>query len=259
MPDSAHSVPPSQNRLSLAAALGPLDRDVSGPLYVQLQRALRDAIHNEQVSADEALPPERDLADELNVSRITVRKAFEGLVSEGLLVRRRGSGTFVANRMEKSFARLTSFTEDMRARGCKPYSVWLSRSRGIVTPEEALYLGLSPLTEVYRFERLRYADDTIMALEHDTIPAHCLPSLEAVGESLYDALGKTGFRPVRALQRLRGVAFSADQAEKLGVPPGHAGLFIERHGFSADGRSCELSRSWYRGDTYDVIAELNNS
>jgi GntR family transcriptional regulator len=161
--------------------------------------------------------------------------------------------------MEKSFARLTSFTEDMRARGCMPRTKWLSRTCGIVTPEEALYLGVSPMSEVYRFERLRYADDVVMSLEQDVIPAHCLPSLEAVGDSLYAALERSGYRPVRALQRLRGVSFSSDQAQKLGVAPGHAGLFIERHGFSADGRSCELSRSWYRGDTYDVIAELSDA
>ena len=64
------------------------------------------------------------------VSRITVRKAIDGLVEEGLLVRRQGSGTFVSNRVEKNFSKLTSFSEDMRARGRKPRSVWLNRAAG---------------------------------------------------------------------------------------------------------------------------------
>ncbi len=88
------------------------------------------AIENRVLGADDALPPERDLAEELNVSRITVRKAIDGLVEEGLLIRKQGSGTFVTNRVEKNFAKLTSFSEDMRARGRKPRSVWLDRAAG---------------------------------------------------------------------------------------------------------------------------------
>lgn len=243
---------------SFAEKLGPLAALSAGPLYLRLQAAMRDAIHSKTLAPDRALPPERDLARELNMSRITIRKAFDGLEREGLLMRRRGAGTFVVNRLEKSFAKLTSFSEDMRSRGHQPASKWLSRTLGSVTPSEAMALGVSPGTEVYRFHRLRYADDIVVALETSIVPAHCLPSAEAVEESLYDALERTGFRPVRALQRLRGIAFTADQAEALGVQPGDPGLYIERRGFSADGQSCELTRSYYRGDAYDVVAELSD-
>ena len=88
------------------------------------------------LGADDALPPERDLADDFGVSRITVRKAIDGLVSEGLLVRRQGSGTFVRGRVEKNFSMLTSFSEDMRARGRKPRSDWLKRSTGPSRPRK---------------------------------------------------------------------------------------------------------------------------
>src|SRR5262244_1855882 len=161
---------------------------------------------------DDALPPERDLAEELAVSRITVRKAIDGLVEEGLLVRRQGSGTFVSNRVEKNFSKLTSFSEDMRARGRKPRSVWLRKSAGTVTPEEALTLRASPGTPVYRFHRIRFADDMPMSLEYATILASCLPSLDAVESSLYTALERAGTRPVLALQWLRAVLFTAEQA-----------------------------------------------
>ena len=242
---------------TLSQYLRPLDEAHTLPLYQQLQRRLRDAIENRILGPDDALPPERDLADELAVSRITVRKAIEGLVEEGLLVRRQGSGTFVSNRVEKNFSKLTSFSEDMRARGRRPRSVWLNRAAGTVTPEESLPLRSSPGTPVYRFNRIRYADEVPMALEYATVLASCLPSIDAVEASLYEALERTGNRPVRALQRLRAVLLTAEQAKLLKAQENDAGLLVERLGFLKDGRAAEFSQSYYRGDIYDFVAELS--
>ncbi len=246
--------------LSLIEIVGPLHKEDPTPLYLQLQKVLRDAIDGHVVKADEAIPTERDLAEEFDVSRITVRKAIDGLVSDGLVARRRGAGTFVTRpRVEKSFSKLTSFSQDMISRGRRPYSEWVSKTAGTVTPEEALSLGLSPGSLVYRFHRIRYADDTSMALEYATIPAYCLPSVEVVGDSLYAALEAHDHLPVRALQRLRAIAFTPEQAEVLGIEPGAPGLFIERRGFLSDGRTAEFTQSYYRGDAYDVVAELNSN
>lgn len=231
----------------------------SAPLYLQVQKTLRNAINGKIIAENDVLPAERELAEDFSVSRITIRKAIDGLVDEGLLTRRRGSGTFVTSRVEKSFSKLTSFSEDMISRGRKPMSEWISKSMGAVTPEEALALDLSPGAPVYRFHRIRYADGMTMALEYATIPEYCLSSLEILEDSLYDALGRNGYRPVRALQRLRAINFSNEQARILQVKPGDAGLYIERRGFMADGRPTEYTQSWYRGDAYDVIAELNDN
>ncbi len=244
---------------ALVELLGPLDADNALPLYQQLQRALREAIEKRLLDADDALPAERDLAEKFGVSRITVRKAIDGLVGEGLLVRQHGSGTFVRPRVEKNFSKLTSFSEDMRARGRKPHSVWLHRAAGTVSPEEALALRLSPGTPVFRFHRIRFADDAPMAIEYATVVASCLGSIDAVDTSLYAALEKAGNRPVRALQRLRAVLLNADQAEKLGAKERDAGLLVERLGFLADRRAVEFSQSFYRGDTYDFVAELSDA
>src|SRR5438477_127851 len=149
---------------TFADILKPLDPDSQQPLYQQLQRALREAIHNQVLGPDDALPAERQIATDLEISRITVRKAIDGLVEEGLLVRRQGSGNFVAGRIEKNFAKLTSFSEDMRARGRTPRSEWLKRAEGAVTPEEALALRLSPGAPVFRFHRLRLADEAPAAV-----------------------------------------------------------------------------------------------
>jgi GntR family transcriptional regulator len=235
--------------------VGRFESGDGAPLYLQLQRILRSAIERHVLAPDEALPPERDLGEAYQVSRVTVRKALDGLVHAHLLTRRQGAGTFVAARVEKNFATISSFTEDMLSRGRQPHSDWISRSEGTVMPEEALALGLSPGSPVYRLSRIRYADGQSMALEHSTVPKGSFESLEAIGESFYNALGAG--RPVRVLQRLRAVLFTPEQSELLGIEPGSAGLEIERRGFAADGRTVELTKSYYRGDAYDFVAELN--
>lgn len=241
----------------IAEFLKSLDPDSAQPLYQQLQRALRDAIQSGKLSPDDALPSERQLASELGISRITVRKAIDGLADEGLLVRRQGSGNFVGARIEKNFAKLTSFSEDMRARGRVPSSQWLKKGEGQVTPEEAMRLALSPGAKVYRLHRLRFADDEPMALEYCTVAGNVLPSVDEVDASLYDALERAGNRPVRALQRLRALLLDEEKAALLEAKPGDAGLLVERVGYLRDGRAIELSHSYYRGDTYDFVAELS--
>ncbi|MGK6320466.1 GntR family transcriptional regulator [Sphingomonas sp. DT-204] len=244
--------------MAFSDQIGRFRDDNPSPLYLQLQQLIRDAIGGKLLKQGDAIPPERDLALEYDVSRITVRKAIGGLVEEGLLTRRRGAGTFVAERVEKSFSKLSSFTEDMAARGRRASSSWISRAPGQVNPEEAMALGLSPGAPVLRFARIRHADDEPMALEFSTIPGYCLSSVDVVGNSLYAALEQAGNRPVRALQRLRAVPFGGEHAKMLGVDPGHAGLLIERRAFLRDGRAAEFTRSYYRGDAYDFVAELSD-
>lgn len=242
---------------SLTDRIGALDQAGPGPLYRKLQDALRGAIEKSVLKPQDALPPERDLAVDFAVSRITIRKALDALVAEGLLVRKQGAGTFVSGRVEKQFSKLTSFSEDMKARGRTPRSEWLLRAAGTVTPEESLTLGLSPGAPVYRFHRIRYADDLAMALEYSAISGSALAGTDAVADSLYVALEAAGNRPTRALQRLRAVLFDEEQAKLLQVEPGAPGLYIERRGFLDDGRTIEATQSWYRGDAYDFVAELN--
>ena len=136
-------------------------------------------------------------------------------------------------------------------------SRWISRSEGTVSPEESLTLRASPGTKVYRFSRVRLADDAPMAIEYATVLASCLASLDAVDKSLYVALRDTGNQPVRALQRLSALLLNEEQAALLGATAGDAGLLVERVGFNESGTAIEFTQSYYRGDTYDFVAELS--
>ena len=243
----------------VSPAFNKVDSELQQPLYRQVQEAIREAIVDRSLRPDDALPAERELSSAFGVSRITTRKAIEGLVNEGVLDTHHGSGTFVRSKVEKNFAQLTSFSEEMAARGMVPSSTWLNRTSGSVRPEEVLTLRASPGTAVYRFSRIRLADDSPMSIEYVTILANCLPSIEAVDHSLYEALHKTGNRPVRALQRLSALILNEEKAHLLGASVGDAGLLAERIGFNKSGVAIEFSQSFYRGDTYDFVAELSIS
>ena len=235
------------------------DRSGSAPLYASLKKLVRQAIDAGDLKESDAIPAERDVAEMLSISRVTVRKAFTELVMEGVLVQRRGSGTYVngpGRRIEQPLSRLTSFTQDMQLRGIKTDADWLSRVSGLPTPDEALKLSISPRETVSRFRRLRRADGIPLAIENAVIPNKFLPQPEQVEGSLYAALDARGLKPVRALQRLHASALSAADAKLLDLPTGSPALFIERISYLSDGRAVEFTRSCYRGDSYDFLAEL---
>jgi GntR family transcriptional regulator len=230
-----------------------------GPLYLQLKRWIEAAIARGAIRPGDALPSERDLATKVDVSRVTVRKALQYLVQDGVLVQRHGSGTFVAaqpSRVEQSLGQLTSFAEDMARRGLPLRSTFLDRGIYNPSPEETMALGLSPDDKVARISRLRISGDVPLAIERASIAVAVLPDPALVTDSLYAQLERTGNRPVRAIQRIRAANLSEADARLLEISAGAAALHIERVGYLSSGRVVEFTRSVYRGDTYDFVAEL---
>lgn len=249
---------------TLAAILSPqsLQAGGPGPLYLKLRQALEDAISSGKLNHGDALPPERDLAGYANISRVTVRKAVDDLVKDGLLVRRQGSGTFVVKpvaKVEQSLSRLTSFTEDMARRGLATRARWLDRDLCHPSPDEMMMLGLPADALVARLGRLRIAGDMPLAIERACISAEFLPDPLEVTGSLYATLERRGCRPVRAVQRISAYNMKDPDASILDVPVGAAGLSIERVSYLRSGWVVEFTRSVYRGDAYDFVAELTLS
>ncbi|MEP7102899.1 MAG: GntR family transcriptional regulator [Burkholderiales bacterium] len=237
--------------------LRPDARD-SSPLYLQLARKLGQAIREGRFQADEALPSERVLSEAVDVSRVTARKAIDQLEEQGLIVRRRGSGNYIAPRIEQPqpLSRLTSFSEEPHERGYTPSSRWLKRGVTAAVPDEQLSLGLSPGARVSRLERLRLADDVVMAYEVSVLPENALPRPEVVEASLYEHLTSLGQAPVGALQHIRALNAQPRLAEQLGVPTGQAVLFISRIGYLESGQAVELTHSYCRSDYCDFVAEM---
>ena len=233
-----------------------LDPSASSHLYLQVRNGLARLIRERRFGADDALPSERMLAEKLGISRVTARKAIGALVDEGLIVRRHGSGNYIAPMLEQPLTRLTSFTEELKQRGFVPRSRWIRRVITAAMTEEMVALGLSPGARVARLERVRLADETPMAYEASALPITVVPDPEAVKDSLYTYLAERNAAPVRALQHIRAANASEWQAELLAIPPGQALLFITRIGYLDDGRAIEITHTWCRSDYYDFVAEL---
>ena len=236
-----------------------VDLNDNSPLYMQIARKLSDDVRNGRYQVDQALPSERTLSELLDVSRVTARKAIDQLVEQGLVVRRRGSGNYIAPRIEQPLSNLSSFSEQLQQRGYRPGSRWLKREVVIASSDDQLSLGLPQNTKVARLERLRLADDVVMAYEVSVLPFSVVPDPAAVGDSLYAYLNSIRKAPVRALQHIRAMNATGMLAQQLGVPDGQAVLFITRIAYLETGEAVELTHSYCRSDHYDFVAEMRRS
>lgn len=238
------------------AELSPED---TSPLYQQLARQLTAGILAGTYRVDQALPSERMLCESLGVSRITARKAIAVLVEQGLVLRRHGSGNFIAPRIEQPTSKLASFSEELRQRGYVPASQWITRETGNATSQEREALGLPRRAKVARLLRLRLADGVPMAYEHSALPLSVLPRPQELDGSLYLHLARSGAAPVRAVQHLRAINATADMATHLQVPEGAALLWVSRIAHGADGSAIEFTQTYCRSDYYAFVAELRST
>ncbi|MBF9044086.1 UTRA domain-containing protein [Rhodobacterales bacterium HKCCE4037] len=225
--------------------------------YLQLADALLAQIEAGDFAPGTALPPERTLAEMHGVSRVTVRSAIEQLSDRGLVEQRRGAGTFVTRRVSQPLSVLTSFSEDLAARGMTGQSKVIASGVGRAAPEEVIALGLGPNAPVTRITRLRSAEGQPLAIEATTVLTEALESPDLISDSLYKTMDARGMRPVRAVQRLTAVAIDSTMANLLEVTPGAPGLLITRIGYTASDRAVEFTRSTFRGDRWDFVTELS--
>ncbi len=228
------------------------------PIYRRLTAIIEAEIEAGRLRRGDPLPAERVMAESLGISRVTVRKALDQLRGDGLILRRHGARSEVNPRVEKALSGLSSFSEDMRQRGLEPSSRWLRRRLVRPDPAEMLALGVAAGTPVWRLERVRLADGRPIALEVASVPQRFLPSIDAVGTSLYEALAAQGYQPVRALQRMRAAPVSEADRLLLGCEKGEPALEIERRCFIPSGEVVEVSRSRYRGSVYEFVVELTS-
>jgi len=227
------------------------------PLYQQMADNIRQLILDGEVSVGDALPSERKLIELTGTSRVTIRKAIDQLIAEGLLFRRQGSGTYIAEPIEQSGEELTGFTADAKHRGEMPSSLWLVRAVAAPTEDEAKHLRIGLSNQVARLGRVRVSNGEPLAIEHAVVPIALLPDPDSVKESLYEVLRKNGNHPVSGTQKLCAALATPTEAGLLSIAENSEILRIERNTFLADGTPVEYTRSAYRGDKYAFVTALH--
>jgi GntR family transcriptional regulator len=231
------------------------------PLYIQIAEGLLDRIESGELTPGDRLPSERDLSQMLGVNRMTLRRSLQMLESQGLLVRRRGDGTYVAEpKVERQAGQLVPFTRGMQRRGYVPGArVILFEVRPVETAV-AQELGLPILAPVYYVHRLRMLNQEPVMLERLTVPAQRFPGFERFdlsSRSVYEVFEQEyGVVITRARQSLEPATASEYEAELLGVRPGDPLMLERRLAFDQNDQAVEYGRDLYRGDRFRFVTEM---
>jgi GntR family transcriptional regulator len=225
-----------------------------------VRQQLRDlALH--ELAPGDALPGERQLERTYDVSRITVRRAVSDLVSEGVLVRIHGKGTFVSHGRVRSDLHLASFNEDMRRAGYAPSTRVVETQARVPEAQVAAFLDLGAGEEAFLVKRVRLANGAPVSVDESWIPPRLAPDLlrrEMTG-SLYAHLAEAG-HPVRmAEQTVEAAAATPEIASLLEIEPATPVLLFHRYTYTGTPEArvpVEYSISTYRSDRYQLSMRL---
>lgn len=238
-----------------------LDRTSVVPLYYQIRQRVLEQIRSGALKPGELLPSEHVIASRLRVSRMTVRQALKSLCDLGVANTQTGKGTFVTGvKLEKSFRRVLSFTEEMHERKARPGSKTLSFA--ILRPdrETAAALQLPPREKVACLRRLRLADSLPMGVERSCLPLRLCPDLLEKfdpGTSLYKALVEHyGIEVAVADEVVEAGPAKPEEARHLDISPGSTVFFFTRTSFLQNGQPVEFVKSVYRADRYRIVNRL---
>jgi GntR family transcriptional regulator len=238
-----------------------VSRQSKSPLYEQIYQLLRTKISEGQLRPGDLLPSEAELVEQYQVSRATVRQALDELVSDGLIQRKQGRGTFVSpHNVEQGLVRIVSFTEDMQRRGLEPGTKLRSAELLPATDALARHLEIPVGEPLARIERLRLADGEPMSIEMSYLVHRYCPGIleqDYTTQSLRKMLeDRYGIRFSSARQSIRAITTTKDIAEALSVKNSGALLYIERISYTEYDVPIEYLRLFHRGDRYTLYTEL---
>lgn len=254
-PRPSHASPVGIDQLSMH-----VNRRADTPIFKQIAGQLREQIESGGLRFGDVIPGERELAESLAVSRMTLRAAIDELVDEGLLVRQRGRGTVVAQMRINKQAQVIgfmSFSEEMRARGLEPSSRILSFKSEIADAAVAAQLDLPLGAQVILLKRVRLANLEPMALERCYVPYERFSGLlkfDLSKRSLYDILEQEfDTRPTMCQETVEAVALDAPEARELNVKRGDPALLVTRVTRDTRGSLIEAEQTHYRSDRYRMV------
>ena len=231
-----------------------IDKHSPLPLYYQLEEQIKKSIISEELQPGDVLPSERELSENYQISRMTVRQAITNLVNKGYLYREKGKGTFVSSqKFEQNLQGLTSFTEDMKARNLAPGSKLLHFEISPAIEEIKEWLSLEEEELIYKIKRLRLANDEPIAVETSYLPVKLIPGLtpDILGNSLYKYIEDDLQLSIgHAAQTVEAAIVRDEDIKHLNVNKNVPVLLIQRETYLEDGTPLEIVKSSYRADRY---------
>ncbi|GKQ43164.1 transcriptional regulator [Companilactobacillus sp. RD055328] len=232
------------------------------PVYIQIHNQIKKDIESGKWKVGERIPSERTLSLNFHVSRMTLRQAIQTLVDEGILQRKVGSGTFVANsKVQEKMTGTTSFTEIMKQQGRSPSSKTISYHLTDPTLSEIENLQLRSGEQIIRMERIRYADMQPICFETTSIPASLVENLskEDITTSFYDALEhKADMTLGSANQTVSATLASERIAGLLDIKRNSAILRLRQLTFLDNDQPIEYVRTQYVSDRFEFYLERKN-
>lgn len=229
------------------------------PVYIKIHNQLRQDIEAGKWAIGDRIPSERDLAGQFEVSRMTLRQAIQTLVDEGILERRVGAGTYVANqKVQERVSGVTSFTDLMLAQGKKPSSKTISYHVAKPSLSEIEKLKLPDNAQILRMERIRYGDAVPISFEVATVPYELVKdfSKREVSRSLYHVLEQRGGYVLGGAQQTVSAMLASERiAEYLEIKRGEAVLRLRQVSFLQDGTPFEYVRTQYVGERFELYLE----
>ena len=230
------------------------------PLYIQLAEGLIAKIESGELSPGEQLPPERELSATLGVNRMTLRRALQVLESQGLILRKHGVGTFIAEpKIDRSMAVVFRFTSGMLNQGFTPGTEMISFEEITADKILAKDLAIPHSSRVYSILRLRSINQEPVMLESYKIPVERFPGLDRFdleSQSLYEILEREYGVPInRARQSFEPITATYFEAELLNIKYGEALMLERRLSFDAQNQPVEYGKDRYRGDRFRFVTE----
>lgn len=237
-----------------------INRSSPIPLYFQVSRRIEEAINHGELLPGERLPNEIAFAESLRISRPTMRRALDELVEKGLLHRKQGVGTRVADAEIRRRVALTSLYEDLTAAGRSPRTRVLRLDPHCVDRHAARMLGRASDEPLLHCQRLRLADGRPLAIMRNWLPSRLnditAQDLEAYG--LYQLLTQRNAEPAVARQRITAQSAGAAEAKLLGIKPNAPLISMQRTAFDKAGQAVEFADHLYRADLYAIEVTVFN-
>ena len=234
------------------------------PLWIQAVALVRGEIEKGILQPGMRLAPERELCQQLGISRVTLRKALARLVDEGVLSASHGRGWYVSDVMPRKEwpNSLESFSETAARMGLRAHSTVLRAEASAASIDEAERLGIAPGTPLFCLERVRFLTGVPIAVDLTRVPMTLVPAIETIDfsdRSLYAALADAGVEPVRADSTIEATKADARIAEHLAMPPGDPLLVMHQLALDAQQEPLFTSTIRYAGDRYRLRTSFARS